>query len=1763
MMLALAIVVCLLATAAAAVAAARLPRRTAWLWTLAAVLVPLGGLGVLAGRTPPAEPAFRAQVVGQYFPLLDTVRVGSTAAADVGIPAGGAGVALRVAYDLRASALRLHVDSGTAPVLAGDVPVNALPLGRAATIRVGGARPLEIRSSMPRWPVGCLVRLERWCGDRVWHVSAAGRQRSLRVRVTEAGASGAALRDPLLSSAPFVLFRHGARAYLAASPSAPVTVNGRAVPARASVAAPAALQVGLRRAAVRAELVPDRQSNRLLVRFTRGLSSETWGLAVAGPRTVYRVTSGAATTPAGTLPLLDLGDDVPLGPRARAYDGALEWTARGWRWHGAGQVRAVPSAGELLLPGSSVVGGDRGHLLRVSPRPLPSGPVPVLAVVWLLGAVLLATNATRASQAAPWFRVAALGCVYTVVLVRTVLAVRVSQAPPYSSESIPTTLIFLAACPALVWLLERWATLPGLGLSAAIAARGGPADRRWMPRESWAATAAALFVLVGAIAAGSMADTGWRAVSTERALFVAVVLMAGTLGVLALHGVLIAAPARGAAREAPLGLLVPRSEQGFGQRHLIRTVAALMVLVTLYISLALSLRGVAPPLSGLLYLVVVGAAYAVVGMRERVRPRLRPRRHAAWVAAAAGGALLLTPFALGAARPQTSVLLLVVAALAMATLAAAATWWTLLPLVQPLRAFPYRRADILPPPVFALLPAFLLFAAPAFPVSRLAITLGFALACAGLLLVVRVITVLWYRQTRGRTAAQMPERAGAAAVRRPGARTVLTSVLLALSVYAGYLAADRGLVLLLFTSVLVTVVIGAATLGARWLAGASALLVVVVASIAWYLQAPTAALAAHETSLSTPQMRFAAVWHPESLEQQLLFSRPAQAREIVSTLQQDWGMRSFAALGETWGPGLYGVPYSPRAISPEVALTDNVFAVFVLGEHGFAGGVAVLAAYVALALVLLAAAAVAARRFGEVYRAILLGGLATYVAIPALYMAAANVSLLPLTGQNLPLLGLRSGADAAFASWLVALALIALPAAGAGQRGTMVETEVNRRAMRLVRTVLAWTGAALVAGAIGVSVALHQATHRTVQPFALASLGTTLRTVVDRGDLHVVGDSIAVAALAEDKPGFGEGQFLRELVARSNAAGSRADDRAHCLDRGPWLARSGAGTVRVLDVACRIDFPTADAGWRGTLASSAARGAEWLVAGGHRTMALADVGAPGTAVACADTGALRARGFDLACSPDGARLLLRALPDGASAQASGGGSVTLNGAPLDGRPLAMGDILAVDSAVTLVVDSAPRGTYGYARWRNGEFVRVSPSGGSALLSRLDTLLARGLRSDSTVASARVRLTLDAALGEALQSALAERCAAAAGGALRQCAVTIVDPETGDVLALASWERPGLTVRAYQPLDANFRNHRGASAVKPLIASAVLARYPRLRTLAVDHPGEQFAAAAGWTISAERPFRSELHGCTSPVGWECFLPGSNNLYAVTLGLLGLAVDGGGPMPAVRGAAVGPAFFVDGRAVTARPQLPARHAMAASPLAGNLVKLFDASIGRRSGQFDTTLWAPMRERGLLPKLPAGWQRVSPEPVQLPLDDPQFADLRHVAGFLIGETDNAWSNVALSRSMSRIMTGRRVQLRLVRGVGEVALAPARAESLAFGPGRAAVLDGMRGVVRDGTAARVNGLFATSRVDFFGKTGTAETRGPGTGLTPVSVFLFGGRARDGATRMCAAAGTVFVEAEPNAAGRLPAVDLFAEVVAPVLRERLGWGETSCQVRS
>ena len=100
---------------------------------------------------------------------------------------------------------------------------------------------------------------------------------------------------------------------------------------------------------------------------------------------------------------------------------------------------------------------------------------------------------------------------------------------------------------------------------------------------------------------------------------------------------------------------------------------------------------------------------------------------------------------------------------------------------------------------------------------------------------------------------------------------------------------------------------------------------------------------------------------------------------------------------------------------------------------------------------------------------------------------------------------------------------------------------------------------------------------------------------------------------------------------------------------------------------------------------------------------------------------------------------------------------------------------------------------------------------------------------------------------------------------------------------------------------------------------------------------------------------------------------------------------------------------------------------------------------------------------------------------------------------------------------------------------------------------------MVERGTGARARQALPAAALDLYGKTGTAGSDAA-SGATPVSRFVFGGGARDAAYagRICPAVGAVLVEAERGAAERLPAVELFAAAVAPVLRERMGWDATS-----
>ena len=1300
MTLTVALLIAIVATAAIAYGAWRFPTRFPRAATLAVVATPLLLLGaVLRGRAD-GRAGQSLQVVGQYGFLLDTLRIGAGANADVRIPAPSGGRmgtgSVSVFYRPNDSSIVVRTAAAAPPVTVGDVVVGAAPIGRSATLAVSraGSGPTSVAVSMPWWPIGCTSRITALCARRTVRSNGV----STTVRVTEGGIWSDGIHPGFARVPSFVLFRRAGKVYVTPGARTTLTIDGAPVPSESRVAS-AALEIGLGREISRLRVVPDRRANRLEVMFGGRLVGERWPLHAGSDRSVHRVSYGATPAP-GTLPLIDL-NGTPLGAAANTYSGALEWAPGQWRWHADGRVRTLTSGGVVRLPGTGGARTERGHLVRLSEGVGAVGPVASIALVWALGALLLATSVGSVSGAVPALRLAVLGLAYTLAMVRSVIAVRVATSEPFNAETVPTTLVFLIAFPVLVWLLERmrhtdWQRVrSGIGNAA-----------------QWRLAAHLLVIPAAAIATYVLAG------GLDRALFVVFIVVAGTGGLLVLQSLLVPREARTVAVGAPLDMFEIGAERGFSSRHLMRAVSTLLVLVVLYIALALSLRGVPPYLSMTAYTVVLVIAYTAAELRGRVWQRIPAARHALLVRATtvvgAVGASLGGLAVLGA-----RVVPVILTGVAGALVAALVARIVLAPLVSPVRLWPYRRQDILPPLWFAFAPVALLLVAQWGAVRRLGITLGFALAIAGLLLVVRVFAVLWHRETKERVDAHVRGTVPGGETRR---RTPLF-VLLALTIYAGYLGADRGLMLLLVTSVLATLVMATAMLGPRRLFASILALVITLGSIGAWLRVSPAELATRPVSLATPQVRFAAVRYPRALERQLLVARSGPAREIVSTLQQDWGMRAYAAAGRTWGNGLYGTPYTRRAISEDVALTDNAFAVFVLSEHGFAGGATLLAIYLTLALVLLAGATIAGRAVNEVPRGILLGGLAMYVAVPALYMAAANVSLLPLTGQNLPLLGLRSGADVAFGSWTLALAVIALPSAAGAARGVTERAELNSRAMRRLAIILGAVAVLLIVVGGVVMRSLYRATHREVPPFQLAAFADGLRSAVDRADIVLSGDSIVPGATSRGKLGYRDGDFLLATVERANAfAANRAEYRSHCAERAPWLRGDDAG-VQVSDAPCKVDAPVGSGGpWTGRLMvasvtaspDSSAGGdgkadapTDVVLAGGASGIVLSVDAVDAVRVTCRDTAVAFGATAEIGCARDG-RVRARRTAKGAVVDVlAAGAGVTKNGNPLSsGERLRYGDVLAIDSSATWVVDATPRGALGYARERNGQSVRA-------------------------------------------------------------------------------------------------------------------------------------------------------------------------------------------------------------------------------------------------------------------------------------------------------------------------------------------------------------------------------------------------------------------------------------------------------------------------
>ncbi len=185
---------------------------------------------------------------------------------------------------------------------------------------------------------------------------------------------------------------------------------------------------------------------------------------------------------------------------------------------------------------------------------------------------------------------------------------------------------------------------------------------------------------------------------------------------------------------------------------------------------------------------------------------------------------------------------------------------------------------------------------------------------------------------------------------------------------------------------------------------------------------------AARTSGARALVRGLAAHSPDLLEHALVVAGLSSAQqEIPRSLEQVQGGIAYAVSG--WGgKGLVSPAPLGRGVPTAVAYAENTFSVFILHEHGLIGGLLVLLLFLAMP-VILAVSSVSADRADRSELAFPIAAV-LLVSGPAFYVAAANIGVAPLTGQNIPFLGLNAWVDVLLYGGLAAQFFAFVVAAG-------------------------------------------------------------------------------------------------------------------------------------------------------------------------------------------------------------------------------------------------------------------------------------------------------------------------------------------------------------------------------------------------------------------------------------------------------------------------------------------------------------------------------------------------------------------------------------------------------------------------------------------------------------------------------------------------------------------------------------------------------------
>lgn len=481
---------------------------------------------------------------------------------------------------------------------------------------------------------------------------------------------------------------------------------------------------------------------------------------------------------------------------------------------------------------------------------------------------------------------------------------------------------------------------------------------------------------------------------------------------------------------------------------------------------------------------------------------------------------------------------------------------------------------------------------------------------------------------------------------------------------------------------------------------------------------------------------------------------------------------------------------------------------------------------------------------------------------------------------------------------------------------------------------------------------------------------------------------------------------------------------------------------------------------------------------------------------------------------------------------AGYGNLRVDGRKLEPRtsaPAVSGTIIDLDPLGPAVLTRARYGVLATGQWVNGRVRRVVQGPpGLHFLSLLGERQDASLTRDGLAVQVSVDVPLSAELTDSLR-AIVERERIPIDFA----AVVLADVTTGELLGIgetgrvAEVDRP----RFMEPVNVG-------SAVKPILAAAILGQRPTLATLEVPANGARVHEIFGLPMGG---FENDLH-CDPPAsGWVdllFFIRCSNNRYAATLALASM-ISSAPDVAHARPAPGAAPFRLAGQTwAGVRPPIPIGKggmipydALVHSALANGLLLSFDRvadpeALGGLTRRSD--VWSGLRTTaGDSVHVP---RQIWPEVSQPTLVARGTAGTipALVAAYSYGGWENRWTLLDLTEAYVRLLADRAITLSFTPDGWRRSPASQPPERLGFAKARwyPVLSAGLSRVAVDGTARGLRDAWrqqlGASRA-VYAKTGTLSEKDDRIYVRTLAFGVGNESAKTGAALGCGVVGTLF----------------------------------------